>query len=66
MTKCQTSPRRLLRVKEAALYISMSPWRLRKLIQDGELPIVKYGENAPWLLDVQDLEDWVQRHKQTI
>ena len=66
MTKLQTSSRRLLRLKEAAQYVCLSPWKLRKLVQDGQLPVVKYRENAPWLLDVRDLDGWVERHKQTI
>ena len=66
MTKLQPSPRRLLRLKEAAQYVSLSPWKLRKLVQDGQLPIVKYGENAPWLLDLRDLDGWVERHKLSI
>lgn len=66
MTKLQPSLRRLLRLKEAAEYVSLSPWKLRKLVQDGHLPVVKYGENAPWLLDLRDLDGWVERHKQSI
>ena len=66
MTKLQPSSRRLLRLREAAQYVSLSPWKLRRLVQDGQLPIVKYGENAPWLLDVRDLDTWVERHKQTL
>jgi len=66
MTKLQPSTRRLLRLKEAAQYVSLSPWKLRKLVQDGQLPVVKYGENTPWLLDMRDLDGWVERHKQTI
>lgn len=66
MTKLQPSAHRLLRLKQAAQYVSLSPWKLRKLVQDGQLPIVKYGENTPWLLDVRDLDGWVERHKQTI
>jgi excisionase family DNA binding protein len=66
MTKLQPSARRLLRLKQAAQYVSLSPWKLRKLVQDGQLPIVKYGENTPWLVDVRDLDGWVERHKQTV
>ena len=66
MTKLQPSTRRLLRLKEAAQYVSLSPWKLRKLVQDGQLPVVKYGENTPWLLDMRDIDGWVERHKQTI
>jgi len=66
MTKPQFSSRRLMRLKEAARYLGLSPWKLRHIIQSGELPIVKYSENAPWLLDVRDLDGWVEHNKQTI
>ena len=66
MTKDQAFVRRLLRLKEAADYLSVSPWKLRHIIQAGELPIVKCSDNAPWLLDVRDLDGWVERNKQTI
>lgn len=66
MTKPQFISRRLLRLKEAAQYLSLSPWKLRQIIQYGQLPIVKYNENAPWLLDVHDLDGWVERNKQIL
>ncbi len=63
MTKGQPSTRRLLRLKAAAEYVSLSTWKMRALVQRGEIPLVQYGENAPWLLDVDDLERWIARHK---
>ena len=60
------NPKRLLRLKEAATYLSLSPGKLRAVIQKGDLPIVRYGENAPWLLDVRDLDSWVDKHKETV
>jgi excisionase family DNA binding protein len=63
MTRPQPSARRLMRVKEAARYLCLSPWKLRHIIQSGQLPIVRHSENAPWLLDVQDLDGWVERNK---
>ena len=66
MTKGHLNVRRLLRLREAAQYLSLSPWKLRIIVQSGQLPIVKYGENAPWLLDVRDLDGWVERNKQVI
>lgn len=66
MAKLHTGTRRLLRLKEAAQYLSLSPWKLRLIVQSGQLPIVKYGENVPWLLDVHDLDGWVERNKQNI
>ena len=58
--------RRLLRLKPAAQYLSISPGKLRALIQAQEIPIVKYGENAPWLIDVRDLDHWIERNKSTV
>lgn len=63
MTKLQTTGRRLMRLKEAGEYVCLSPWKLRHIIQSGQIPIVKYGENTPWLVDVRDLDEWVQRNK---
>jgi hypothetical protein len=55
-----------MRLREAAQYLCLSPWKLRHIIQSGQLPIVRYSENAPWLLDVRDLDGWVERYKQTV
>ena len=66
MTKLQPSARRLMRIREAAHYLCLSPWKLRHIIQSGELPIIKYNENAPWLLDLRDLDTWVDRNKRVI
>ena len=46
---------RLLRTKQAAEYLCISGWKLRHIIQAGDLPIVKYGENAPWLIGTPGL-----------
>jgi excisionase family DNA binding protein len=66
MPKPEPVSQRLLRVRDAARYVALSPWKLRKLVQDGQLPIVKYVENSPWLIDVRDLDGWVEHHKQII
>ena len=55
-----------MRLREAAQYLCLSPWKLRHIIQSGQLPIVTYNDNAPWLLDVRDLDGWVDRHKQIV
>lgn len=36
-----TLQRRLIRTKEAATYLSMSDWKLRRLIQEGAFPVVQ-------------------------
>jgi excisionase family DNA binding protein len=66
MTPQPPNPKRLLRLKPAAAYLSVSPGKLRSIVQKGELPVVRIGGNAPWLLDVRDLDAWIDRHKETI
>ncbi len=55
---------RLMRVKDAARYLAVSPATVRRLVQDGIVPAVKPGNNAPWLLDVKDLDRWIEAHKE--
>jgi excisionase family DNA binding protein len=55
--------RRLLRIKAAAEYLSLSPWKPRSLIQAGRLPVVQDGEGSPFLVDVRDLDVYVERNK---
>lgn len=55
--------RRLLRIKQASEYLSLSPWKLRQLIQCGKLPVVQDTDGSPFLLDVRDLDGFVERNK---
>ena len=57
------SGRRLLKVKQAADYLSISPWSLRNLVRDQQLPIVRLQDRGPWLLDVLDLDHFVEARK---
>jgi len=57
--------RRLLRTKQAAEYLNLSPWKLRRLIAYGQLPVVQADEGAPFLLDIRDLDGYIERHKRT-
>jgi hypothetical protein len=57
---------RLVRLREASLYLRLSCWTLRRLVQEGQIPIIKSHENAPWLLDVRDLDAWIDRSKQKV
>ena len=59
------SRRRLMRIKEASTYLSLSPWKLRQLVQSGKLPVVQDAEGSPFLLDVRDLDGYVERNKRT-
>ena len=67
MTKTPANPvRRLLRTAEAAECLSCSPWKLRRLIQDGKLPVVADGEGVPFLLDLRDLDAYIERNKRIL
>jgi Helix-turn-helix domain len=58
---------RLLKLAAAAQYMSMSPGKLRAIIQRGELAVIRGdGGTSPWLLDVKDLEKWIEREKVTL
>jgi excisionase family DNA binding protein len=58
--------RRLLRSAEAADYLSVSVWTLRRLIQSGELPVVQRGDAGKFLVDIRDLDGFIERNKRTI
>ena len=49
--------------RQAAEYLCMSEWKLRRLIQDGLLPHLHDGEGSPFLLDIRDLDAYVEKHK---
>jgi excisionase family DNA binding protein len=66
MTASATLPRRLIRTKEAASYLSMSDWKLRRLIQDGTFRVLQDQDGGPFLLDVRDLDAYIENHKRAI
>lgn len=55
--------KRLLRTLDTAQYLSISSWKLCRLIQAGRLPVVQDGDGAPFLLDVRDLDGYIERNK---
>jgi excisionase family DNA binding protein len=61
----QNNPPRLLRCTQAAHYLSISTKAIRVLILRGELSYVqlKPGGNSPFLLDVRDLDQFIERRK---
>ncbi len=58
---------RVLKTKQAARYLAISAWKLRSLVQAGEIAcIIGDGTTSPWLFDIQDLNNWIERRKQTL
>ena len=57
--------KRLLRTREAAEYLSVSKWKLRSMVADGQLPVVQADDSSPFLFDIRDLDNWAERHKRS-
>lgn len=66
--RANNSGRRLLRLKPASEYLSLSPAKLREIVQREGLPVIQLSENghAPWLLDIRDLDAWIERTKRCL
>jgi len=58
--------RRLLKTKEAAYYLGISTWKIRKLVLDGRLPCVADSDCGPWLFDIHDLDAYIDANKRTM
>ena len=57
------SQARLLSLRDAAVYLSVSHWTLREMIWRGDLPSVRVGRRI--LIDREDLDRFIERCKQT-
>jgi excisionase family DNA binding protein len=54
---------RLLRLRPAARYLSVSTATLRREIQAGRIPYIQLNDHSPWLVAVSDLEQWIERSR---
>ncbi len=52
---------RLLSVDEAAKYLGLSSWSLRKRLSQGMLPVIRIGKRI--LFDLHDLDFFIEQHK---
>ncbi len=59
----QQLPARLIKTQHAAIYLCISPWKLRRIVQDGLLPVIMGDGTAPWLFDIRDLDCYIERAK---
>jgi excisionase family DNA binding protein len=57
---------RLMKTKDAARYLAVSAWKLRSLVQSGEIACIFGDGTSPWLFDNHDLDDWIERQKRTL
>ena len=57
---------RLLPLRDAAQWLGLTVWSLRERIWAGDIPVVKFPGGRKQFIDVQDLEEFIQRNKTTI
>ncbi len=57
------SPKKLIDVEAALIYLSISRSLLYKLVKSKEIPSVKYGDRR--LFDITDLDKSIESRKQT-
>jgi excisionase family DNA binding protein len=62
----QPATPRLLKTNDAAAYLGMSDWKLRSLVQSGEISYIAGDGTSPWLFDKQDLDRWIETRKQRL
>ena len=56
--------RGLIRCSEAAQFLGLSEWSIRKMAHGGELPYIQRGSrSSPMLFDPVDLRRWIEGEK---
>jgi len=61
---CYPLHKRLFDLKEAGVYLGRPVFSVRTLIWGGALPVIKDGRKM--YLDIQDMDRYIERMKQTI
>jgi hypothetical protein len=57
--------KRLYTLKEGAGYLGRSEWGMRELIWSGSIPVVRTEKGRKIFLDIEDLNDFINRNKST-
>jgi hypothetical protein len=60
---CNPMFRRLLTLKEAAVYLGRWPWGMRDLAWDGWVPVVRSEGGRKLFFDIRDLDAFIERSK---
>ena len=63
-TKKAILPRRL-RTRQAAQYLGVSTWTVRRLVYEGKLTYTCDSEDGWWRFDVRDLDKYLEASKRT-
>ena len=54
-------PKRLYSLKESAVYLGRTVGAVREMLWAGKIPYVKDGKRI--LIDIQDMNEWIDRNK---
>lgn len=54
---------RLLNLKEAALYLNMTPRSMRKWVWNQSIPVIQFCKNGKWRFDLHDLDQFIEKNK---
>jgi excisionase family DNA binding protein len=61
MNISDVSPRRLLTVQEAAVYLALSEREIYNMITNKELVGVRHGRRV--MIDLREIENWIETNK---
>lgn len=54
---------KVLKTKEAATYLGVSPWKLRNLVHEGKVAYISDGDNTSALrFRVKHLDEYLERY----
>lgn len=57
-------PPRMLRTADAAAYLGISVWTLRKLVREGKIKCqFGNGVRSPWLFDLNELNRYIEEQQ---
>jgi excisionase family DNA binding protein len=59
--RTRTVEPRMLRTKEAAEYLGISEWKLRQMVVDGEIEVIK---QKYFLFSIDDLNAWINKNRE--
>ncbi len=62
----QRPKQRLYSVKDAAVYLGRTEWGMRELIWSRELPVIQSGRGGKQYLDINDLDEWIEKNKSVL
>jgi excisionase family DNA binding protein len=52
---------RMLRIQDAARYLSATTWFIETLIREGRIPSMVLGKRR--VIDINDLDEWIEKLK---